>query len=67
MEDRGPSYSPQQLGRHIEGCSKEGHMAPHQACDCHSRVDVGPADMAQSLNQGANAQTKSHGDLEHRR
>lgn len=66
MEYCRPGHSPQQLGSHIESRSKEGDMAAHEAGHGHSRVDVGPADVAQSLNQGADAQAKGHGDLEHR-
>lgn len=66
MEDSSPGHGAQQLGSHIEGSSKEGDMATHQARHGHGGVDVCPADMAQSLNQGADAQTKGHGDLEHR-
>ena len=66
MEQGGPGHSPQQLGSHVEDSAEKGDVAAHQAGHSHGRVDVGPADVAQSLHQGADSQAKGHGDLQHR-
>lgn len=66
MEQGSPCHSPQQLGSHVEGSSKKGHMAAHQAGHSHGRVDVGPADVCQSLHKGADSQAKGYGNLQHR-
>lgn len=66
MEQSSPCHGPQQLGSYVEGSSEKGDMAAYQASHSHSRIDVGPADVAQSLHQGANSQAEGHGNLQHR-
>lgn len=65
MEQSGPCHSPQQLGSHVEGSSEKGDVAAHQAGHSHSRVDVSPTDVAQSLDQGPDTQAEGHGNLQH--
>lgn len=64
VEDPGAGDGPDQLGHDVEQRAEQGDLVAHEEGDGHSGVDVGAADVAEGLHQGADGQPEGQRDLQ---